>query len=251
LSGIEEREGVNVSEEYLSDDSSHYEISLTGGQAFTAFVLLLGSLAAAFGFGLLLGRGAVDERLVVKRDMPVIQEGSSAGAASEAKIVELGTPARAASRIDIVEETTVSPAIMEQETQAAPPPVAAPASEAVRAAAAAPVQAAPAPAVEAGPAAVVVESVPAPPVREAEPRAYPPGPVYAQLLSSSEAKTAETLAARLIDAGFTSAWVERGLAGSGDPIFRVRVKFDSETEARESMERLKSISRTEPWLIRR
>jgi hypothetical protein len=248
LNGFEEREDVNVSEEYLSDDSSHYEISLTGGQAFTAFVLLLGSLAAAFAFGLLLGRGAVDDRLVIRRDLPVIEEGSAGGAKSEAKIVELGLPPKATvTQPEIIEETTVSAAVMEPVTQAPPVPVATPASEAVRAAAAAPVQTE-----RVAPPPAIVETAPAPPVREAEQSpAVPSGPVYAQLLSSSEAKTAETLAARLIDAGFTSAWVERGVAGSGDAIYRVRVRFDSESEARESMERLRSISRTEPWLIRR
>ena len=46
-----------MSEEVLADDQSHYEISLTGGQAFVGFVLLLLSLAAFFPFGLVMGRG--------------------------------------------------------------------------------------------------------------------------------------------------------------------------------------------------
>lgn len=44
-------------EQQLNDDSSHYEISLTAGQAFVAFVLLLLSLAASFAFGIMVGRG--------------------------------------------------------------------------------------------------------------------------------------------------------------------------------------------------
>ena len=44
-----------VSDEVLIDDQSHYEVSLTAGQAFVAFVLLLLSLAAAFAFGLFQG----------------------------------------------------------------------------------------------------------------------------------------------------------------------------------------------------
>src|SRR5256886_16248909 len=39
-----------------TDDQSHYEISLTAGQAFVAFVLLLLSLAASFAFGLMISR---------------------------------------------------------------------------------------------------------------------------------------------------------------------------------------------------
>ncbi|MDQ6803364.1 MAG: hypothetical protein M3041_21385, partial [Acidobacteriota bacterium] len=37
-----------------AEDQSHYEISLTAGQAFVAFVLLLLSLAASFAFGLMI-----------------------------------------------------------------------------------------------------------------------------------------------------------------------------------------------------
>src|SRR5438045_8904044 len=39
-----------------AEDQSHYEISLTAGQAFVAFVLLLLSLAASFAFGLMISR---------------------------------------------------------------------------------------------------------------------------------------------------------------------------------------------------
>src|SRR5213075_2251822 len=56
-----------MSEDVLTDDQSHYEISLTAGQAFVAFVLLLLSLAASFAFGLMIGKGQADERLVVHR----------------------------------------------------------------------------------------------------------------------------------------------------------------------------------------
>lgn len=63
-----------VMEEVLTDDQSHYEISLTAGQAFVAFVLLLLSLAASFAFGLLIGRGATDEHLALRKDAPVITE---------------------------------------------------------------------------------------------------------------------------------------------------------------------------------
>ena len=65
-----------VSDEVLIDDQSHYEVSLTAGQAFVAFVLLLLSLAATFAFGLMIGRGQADERLVVRKEPAVINEGA-------------------------------------------------------------------------------------------------------------------------------------------------------------------------------
>src|SRR5205085_1301854 len=81
------REGV-MSEDVLTDDQSHYEISLTAGQAFVAFVLLLLSLAASFAFGLMIGKGQADERLVVRKEPAVINEGPAKK--TEAKLVDLG-----------------------------------------------------------------------------------------------------------------------------------------------------------------
>src|SRR6187549_523686 len=51
-----------------AEDQSHYEISLTAGQAFVAFVLLLLSLAASFAFGLLIGKGQAGESLLAKKE---------------------------------------------------------------------------------------------------------------------------------------------------------------------------------------
>ncbi len=81
-----------MTEEVLHhDEQSHYEISLTAGQAFIAFVLLLLSLAASFAFGLMIGRGQADERLVVRKEPAIINEGSVIPAKkSEGKLVELG-----------------------------------------------------------------------------------------------------------------------------------------------------------------
>src|SRR2546430_735594 len=74
-----------------TDDQSHYEISLTAGQAFVAFVLLLLSLAATFAFGLMIGRGQADERLVVRKEPAVINEGSVlATKKNPGKLVDLG-----------------------------------------------------------------------------------------------------------------------------------------------------------------
>ncbi len=62
-----------MSEETLADDQSHYEVSLTAGQAFLAFVLLLLSLAASFAFGLVIGRGQVDDKFATRKE-PVVTE---------------------------------------------------------------------------------------------------------------------------------------------------------------------------------
>src|SRR5687768_12762717 len=80
-------------EEQHHDDQSHYEISLTAGQAFVAFVLLLLSLAASFAFGLMLGKGQGDERLVVQKETPVVTEAALIPKKSQGKIVELGVEA--------------------------------------------------------------------------------------------------------------------------------------------------------------
>jgi hypothetical protein len=66
-----------MEEHHAVDDQSHYEISLTAGQAFVAFVLLLLSLAASFAFGLMIGKGQADERLVVRKETPVVTEARS------------------------------------------------------------------------------------------------------------------------------------------------------------------------------
>jgi hypothetical protein len=209
---VKEGEGV-MSEEQLTDDQSHYEISLTAGQAFVAFVLLLLSLAASFAFGLMIGRGQGEDRLVVKKEPAVINEGNVIAAKrNDGKIVELG-----------VEDTSragVPPAV--------PAPVPAPA---------------PAPAVET--ATVVERRDAAPTAVETTARpAAPTTPVYAQLLSTSDQKTAEALAATLIDKGFTTAYVER--AGA---VFKVRVRFPSEADARAAEPKLKEFAK-DVWIVK-
>ena len=72
------------------------------------------------------------------------------------------------------------------------------------------------------------------------------GPVEAQLASILDQKGAETLAAKLINKGFTSAYVERG-ANSKGTVWRVRVKFNSEAEATAALPRLKEFSK-DVWI---
>src|SRR6478672_1322691 len=78
-----------MSEEVVVDDSSHYEISLTAGQAFVAFVLMLLSLAASFAFGLTIGKGQLDEKLAGKKD------------AVEAQIIQRPAPTAPAKKDEI------------------------------------------------------------------------------------------------------------------------------------------------------
>jgi len=219
-------------EEHTADDQSHYEISLTAGQAFIAFVLLLLSLAASFAFGLMLGKGQVDDRLVVQKETPVVTEAAALPSKKSAgEIVELGVrsddfapaddeeavPATEPAAETQTETAAVEPAeIVETPAAAAPP-----ANEPVKPAAAAPQVTAVAPKV----------------------------PHLAQLLSTGDQKTAEALAVKLIDRGFNTAFVERGSTDKG-PIYRVRVRFESEQEARANETKLREFSK-EVWITAR
>lgn len=219
-----------MEEHAIADDQSHYEISLTAGQAFVAFVLLLLSLAAAFAFGLMIGKGQADDRLVVQKATPVVTEASLTPKKSEGRIVELGVESddfreeAAATATDptatdaAVTATVVEDAPVVTETGSATP----------------------------GTPVSRVEA--APPAPQAPPHVQPAAHVttYAQLLSTGDQKTAEGLAARLIDRGFTSAYVERGATEKG-PSFRVRVRFDSEAAARAAEPKLKEFSK-EVWI---
>ena len=211
-----------MSEElHVADDQSHYEISLTAGQAFVAFVLLLLSLAAAFAFGLMIGKGQADDRLVVQKETPVVTEASltpNATKKSAGEIVELPVES---SDFEAETETAAT------ETVAAPTETAASATVVEEAPVATETGAGTAPAQPAGTPAVRVVT-------------------YAQLLSTGDQKTAEGLAAKLIDRGFTAAYVERGSTEKG-PIYRVRVKFDSEDAARAAEPKLREFSK-EVWI---
>src|ERR1051326_1411184 len=209
-----------MSEETLTnDEQSHYEISLTAGQAFIAFVLLLLSLAASFAFGLMIGRGQGDDRLVVKKEPTVVTEASVIPKKNAGKIVELG----------VAEDDFNNPATKTDTTATAP--------------AATETTATAAPLVTENtttekPATPAPAAVSAPPTTS--------GPAYAQLLSTGDQKTAEALAAKLINGGFTNAYVERTTNEKG-PIFRVRVKFASEAEAKSSEAKLKTFS-NDVWI---
>lgn len=219
-------------EETMSDDSSHYEVSLTSGQALVAFVLLLLSLGASFAFGLMIGKGQMDERLVVRSEPAVGTDGQPGPSAG--KIVELGATsspersgkASAGPDLRIVED----PAADDAEIPAADREGSIPPARAVPAPGPRP----PAP------------SHPAVKALGSEPTG---SPFYAQLLSTGDARTAESLAARLIEEGFTSAYVERGEGPQGR-LYRVRVRFGTESEARAAVDRLKSISKGEIWITR-
>jgi hypothetical protein len=204
-----------MSEEPVAEDQSHYEISLTAGQAFVAFVLLLLSLAASFAFGLLIGKGQAEDRLVVKKEPAIINEGSvmAPGKKPDAgKIVELGVDDFKPKTDTTSTTTTAQPTITESTT--------------------------------------TTTTAPAPPVPAPVPGLSSPKqeqkatPVYAQLLVSTDQKTAENLAATLIDKGFPTAYVER--AGGQ---FKVRVKFNSEADARAAEGKLKEFAK-DVWIVK-
>jgi cell division septation protein DedD len=213
-----------------TDDQSHYEISLTAAQAFVAFVLLLLSLAASFAFGLMIGKGQADERLIVRKETPVVSEASVVPhKAEDGKIVELGVPDdefRPAPTDSTKATTEPAPATATTIEEAAPVEMTASAAEMTA---------------TQTPVAPTAAAVTAPP-----PAPTSSSPYYAQLLSTSDQKTAETLAARVINAGFMGAYVERGTSDKG-VVFRVRVKFPTELDARASEQKLHAFSK-DVWI---
>jgi hypothetical protein len=211
-------------EEQHHDDQSHYEISLTAGQAFVAFVLLLLSLAASFAFGLMLGKGQADERLVVQKETPVVTEAALIPKKNPGEIVELGvesddftdTEAETATVTETLAPATDTVAIVEEASTTA-----------------------------------VVEAAPVAEKAATGVAALQSGvPHYAQLLSTADQRVAESLAAKLIDGGFNTAYVERGAATEKGPVFRVRVKFASEPDARAAEPKLREFSR-DVWITSR
>lgn len=194
---------MSEAEAVLTEDQSHYEISLTAGQAFVAFVLLLLSLAASFAFGLLIGKGQNDG-FATKKDTAVINE---AQVAPKKKVVELPVD-------EFKPEVSESVAPLES--------------------------------AQPRPAAGTAAPVPAPATHAVEDRGTTHTPVFAQLLSSSDQKAAEALAEKLIGGGFNAAYVERMTSDKG-AVFRVRVKFASEAEARAAEAKLKTFSK-EVWI---
>jgi cell division protein FtsN len=213
------REGV-MSEELVADDQSHYEVSLTAGQAFLAFVLLLLSLAASFAFGLMIGRGQGDEKLLAQSGAAIVDESPRATTKkAQEQIVELGQ----------ADEEFVAPEPRADIRQPARTAAARPATIQEE-----PMAADPEPVKRAEPAAAVAPATAV--------------PHYAQLLSTSDQKKAEALAARLINGGFNSAYVDRANNEKGS-LFRVRVNFPSEQQARAAEGKLKTYSK-EVWITK-
>jgi len=171
-----------------AEDQSHYEISLTAGQAFVAFVLLLLSLAASFAFGLMISRA----------------QPASSPIAEAVAVIQKKQPPPARADIAVKEDDFKAPVSTIE------------------------------PSVE--PAAAAV------------PPTTPAQPTFAQLLSTSDQKSAEALAAKLIERGYTAAYVERTTTEKG-PTFRVRIKFPSEGEAHAAETKLKEFSK-EVWITR-
>ena len=205
-----------MSEEPITDDQSHYEVSLTAGQAFLAFVLLMLSLAASFAFGLMIGRGQGDDRLLAQAAPAIVEEANATPRKPRERIVELG----------ISEEL---PAAVE--TKSAP-------RQPARTAATEPV----------APKVTIKEDPRVPVTKEKPVTASPAVPHYAQLLSTTDQKKAEALAAKLIEGGFLTSYVDRGSTEKGQ-VFRVRVNFPSLEDARAAEGKLKAFS-SEVWITK-
>jgi cell division septation protein DedD len=196
-------------DQQLDEDSAHYEISLTAGQAFVAFVLLLLSLAASFAFGIMLGRGRGDAIPLVEAVSPAV---------SEVATIDVDDP------VPAVQPSVIQPKPVTTDAAPADDFVIEPVRE--------------------SPSARATEAV--------APVATPstdPIPHFAQLASTSDSRTAEALAARLIDDGFSSAYVERNETDKG-MIHRVRVRFHSEAEARAAVPQLTAYTTEKIWVTR-
>jgi cell division septation protein DedD len=210
-----------MEEHHAVDDQSHYEISLTAGQAFVAFVLLLLSLAASFAFGLMLGKGQADERLVVRKETPVVTEAALMPKKNAGEIVELGVSDDDFAEAETETATATAPTTDTTATTTAVTPI-----------------------IEEVPTEATTTAPQQPPTTTiAAPAAVPH---IAQLLSTGDQKIAEALAVRVINRGFNTAYVERGSTDKG-PIYRVRVRFDSEAEARAAESKLREFSK-EVWI---
>ncbi len=209
--------------EQTRDDSSHYEVSLTAGQAFIAFVLLLFSLAASFAFGVIIGKERNSEPMIARGDSAVVSPARRT--ADSSGIVERGEQQEPPLRIIEEAPPASAAAAPAREPQSVTAPVTSTAGSALPAIAATQPEAA------------------------TQQPAAGDGPWYAQLLSTSDAKSAESLAARLIDNGYTSAYVQRN-AGEQGNVFRVRVRFPDERAARAAATPLKEYSKGEIWVTR-
>src|SRR5687767_3289575 len=154
-----------MSEELVADDQSHYEVSLTAGQAFLAFVLLLLSLAASFAFGLMMGRGQGDDKLLAQSSAAIVDESPrTTTRKAQEQIVELGQ----------ADEEFVAPEPQADVRQPSKP-AAVPAARAT---------------IREEPEAMPIDPAP---MKSA---VTPAVPHYAQLLSTGDQKKAEALAAR-------------------------------------------------------
>lgn len=200
-------------DEPIHDDSSYYEISITAGQAFLAVVLLIGSLAAAFAFGIIVGQARASEKPASGAKPPMILEEQGEG-----------------SRIVDVEESR--PAVAEKEPEASKPRVEEPRLIEEPASRTRMSDSQP--------------SHPSAPTSAGEDSGAPV-PHVAQILSTTDKEPAENLAARLINAGYSNAYVERVPSDAG-MLYRVRVRFASESEARDAIEDLRQYSPGEIWV---
>lgn len=200
----------------MQDDSSHYEISLTAGQAFTAFVLLLLSLAASFAFGVIIGRGGSPQPPPTTPEAKITE--NATGPSAHAPAVELPVSESASETKTVKEPKAFTP--KRSHTAKPTPPAAVP---------------------------HIAEGSAKPTPPKAPGATSAPVPYFAQILSTREGPAAEALAAKMINDGFKTAYVER-VPSDGGMIYRVRVRFPSESAARAAVSRLRGYAPGEIWV---
>lgn len=185
------------------DDESHYEVSLTAGQAFVGVVLILGSLIAAFAFGIVIGM-ARGEASVHQPDPVTITEETADPVADFAERFEAAGEPSEPEAIESAREPEASDAIREERED--------------------------------------------PPAPTTDPRRWSDQPHFAQLLSTTEGEQAEALAARLINGGFETAYVERVAREGAGMLYRVRVRFPNEKGAHDAKPSLAEFAAGEIWI---
>lgn len=204
----------------MDEQRTHYQVSFTPGQGLAVFLVLLGSLAGAYFFGLMTGLAGRDEQPGV--DAAASPAAVAAGASTEDAFptpvlgIQPGAPGRAG---------------------AAPPPAADPA-------------AAPSGTVqlfedrgEGERAVTALPGAASPPSGDAS------SGFWVQVISLSSEKEARSRTARLVQRGYPAVVLPGPTAARGT-VYRVRVgPFERREDAARSAARLSAEEKTETWIV--
>lgn len=203
----------------MDEQRTHYQVSFTPGQGLAVFLVLLGSLAGAYFFGLMTG--------LAGRDAPPVAEAAASPAAGAATAtaedvfptpvlgIQPGAPGRAGAVPPPAAESPASPSGTVQlfedrgEGERAAPPAGA--------------SAAPAVGTDAG--------------------------FWVQVVSLSSEREARARTARLVQRGYPAV-VLPGPAAAKGTVYRVRVgPFERREDAARAAARLSAEEKTETWIV--